>query len=360
MLLGHIKGQWQYRGRGDIPYYIDGGAGGDLYTNGPVGVDHGYWHGFRLVRVDGGRMSTDVVPIFVPGGIRVPGVGPLRRGQVQRFEALGRQPVFVNEQKVDGLELRDPAPIPRDGITFGAALVGILRPEILLLLGIGALAFAVVAFRLPRPARRLASAGAVTVVLFGTLAAASVARDGIPDATDPANLPNPTRMWTTANESVLAPVASLSEDARRNPRKQTQDGAFRARCPGNTRVIVQSGVESRARPVKVLSRPGRIQRSVRVLRTRFRPRRRRAVAVVRLNQPAELEVRIRRGRRVLRTLRRGCFTEARRLVFRWDGRLPNSRGRLVAARRSRYRVEVKVHSDRRVMTRSRTIFKGGR
>ena len=34
VFLGHIKGQFLYRGNGDIPYYIDGGAGGELYSSG--------------------------------------------------------------------------------------------------------------------------------------------------------------------------------------------------------------------------------------------------------------------------------------------------------------------------------------
>jgi hypothetical protein len=70
VFLGHIKGQFTYRGQGGVPYYVDGGAGGELYTEGPVGTDHGYWHGFRLLRVDGSRLTTDTVPIFVPDGIR--------------------------------------------------------------------------------------------------------------------------------------------------------------------------------------------------------------------------------------------------------------------------------------------------
>ena len=59
VLVGHIKGQFVYKGRGGIPYYIDGGAGGELYTDGPVGTDHGYWHGFRLLRVAAGKVTTD-------------------------------------------------------------------------------------------------------------------------------------------------------------------------------------------------------------------------------------------------------------------------------------------------------------
>jgi hypothetical protein len=357
VLLGHIKGQWLYRGRGDIPYYIDGGAGGELYSDGPVGTDHGYWHGFRLLRVTGQRVGTDTVPIFVRGGIRITGPGRLQRGEVGRFEAFGRQPVFVNEKKVDNLELRDPAPIPRPGITFGGALAWVKKPELLLLLPVGGLLVAVLLARLPRRRLRLAAAGAGAVVLAGGLSAVSAAQQSTPTATKRENLPNPARIWTSANESVLVPVPSSSEDPRRNPRKQTHDGAFRARCPGNTRVVVQSGVESRDKSLRVPSRAGRIQRSTRVLPTRIRPGRKRRVARVRLAQPAEVEVRVTRGRRLLRTLRRGCFDSGRSLSFFWDGRLRRNggKGRLVAAAPRRYRVQVRVHSDRPVFTRSRVV-----
>lgn len=90
VFVGHIKGQFLYRGSGGVPYYIDGGAGGELYTTGPVGVDHGFWHGYRLVRVDGSRITTDAVPIFVRGGITIRGPGQLAAGSLARFEAFGR------------------------------------------------------------------------------------------------------------------------------------------------------------------------------------------------------------------------------------------------------------------------------
>ncbi len=357
VFVGHIKGQWQYRGRGNIPYYIDGGAGGELYSDGPLGTDHGYWHGFRLVRIRNDQVTTDAVPIFVPGGIRVEGSGPMQRGEVQRFAAFGRQPVFVNKNKVDALELRDPAPIPRRGITFEASLGWLKRPELMLLLFVALMALGVGVARLPGRRLRLGLVAAGTLVMAAGLTAVSAAQQGVPTATKKHNLPNPARIWTSANPSVLFPVASESEDPRRNPRTQTHDGAFRARCPGHTRVVIQSGVESSSRSVRVLSRRGRIQRSVRVLKRRLRPgRRRRRVALVRLAQPAQVEVRVRRGRRVLRTLRRGCFLPGRRLSFFWDGRLRRrGRGRLVPARRGRYRIEVRVHSDRRVMSRRGTV-----
>ena len=358
VLLGHIKGQWQYRGRGGIPYYIDGGAGGDLYTNGPVGVDHGYWHGFRLMRVDGTRQSTDVVPIFVPGGIRVPDRGPMRRGQVRRFEAFGRQPIFINEQKVDALELRDPDPIPREGVTFGAALAS-LWPG-------GAAAPGDRRAGVRR--RRAAAASSAAPARRGRRGDRRPVRHARCRLGGPRRDPRrhrsrepaqPARVWTSANESVLAPVPSSTEDPRRNPRKQTQDGAFRARCPGNTRIIVQSGVESRDRPVQGAQpprpHPALGPAAAHALPARSPPRRGRSPSA-----PA----RRRRGAHTPRPpgpahAAPGLLHGGERLVFRWDGRLPNSRGRLVAARRSRYRVEVKVHSDRRVDEPQRHRPKGG-
>lgn len=124
VFLGHIKGQFLYRGRGAIPYYIDGGAGGELYTRGPVGADHGYWHGFRLIRVHGRRITTDAVPIFVRNGIRVVGPGLVPSGRTVRYEAFGKQPVFKDPAKVPALELRDPDPIPKEGSSFAAQVGG--------------------------------------------------------------------------------------------------------------------------------------------------------------------------------------------------------------------------------------------
>ena len=91
VFLAHIKGQFLYEGRGDVPYYIDGGAGGELYTDGPLGVNHGYWHGFRLIRVDGKRITTDMVPIFAPGSIAIRGPEVLARGEEADFRATGKQ-----------------------------------------------------------------------------------------------------------------------------------------------------------------------------------------------------------------------------------------------------------------------------
>ena len=43
-------------------------------------MDHGYWHGYRLIRVDGTDIVTDSVPTIVPGGIRIEGPDTLGRG----------------------------------------------------------------------------------------------------------------------------------------------------------------------------------------------------------------------------------------------------------------------------------------
>jgi hypothetical protein len=350
VFVAHIKGQFLYRGRGGVPYYIDGGAGGELYTTGPVGVDHGYWHGYRLVRAAGRRITTDSVPIFVRNGITIRGPSRLGPGRVTRFEAFGRQPVFNDPAKVPALELRDPDPVPKQS---ALSLAAILRqgaaffapPLLLLLLGL---------LRTVQRRRLALAAPALAGLALAGLAAVALAQRSEPTSTPKDALPNPARIWTTANRFVLAPVPSASEDRRRDPGTQTHDGAFRARCPGNTRIVIRSGFESRSASVRVPSRPGRIVRSLRVARGARRAGVRRRVARLRLAQPAEVMVRIRRRGRTLRTLRRGCYSSNRRLSFSWDGRL-RRHGKLRRARRGRYRVEIRVRSDRPVFRRSRLI-----
>jgi Calcineurin-like phosphoesterase len=69
VFAAHVKGQWEYSAQG-VPYYTDGGAGGEVYV-GPAedtGVDSGYWHGFRLIHVRQGEVTTDTVPVFAAAG----------------------------------------------------------------------------------------------------------------------------------------------------------------------------------------------------------------------------------------------------------------------------------------------------
>jgi hypothetical protein len=111
VFAGHIKGQWIYQAD-DIPYFIDGGAGGEVYVGSDeeVGVDYGYWHGFRIVRVDGAKIvSTDAVPVFVPGGITVTDIPAAKVGDEVTLEAFGKQPT-VDGPMVDKLQLRSPDP----------------------------------------------------------------------------------------------------------------------------------------------------------------------------------------------------------------------------------------------------------
>ena len=51
-------------------------------------------------------------------------------------------------------------------------------------------------------------------------------------------------MFTTSDPQVLAPVASKTDDPRRNARTQTTDGLFARRCPGTARIRVTSGFET--------------------------------------------------------------------------------------------------------------------
>ena len=346
VFVAHIKGQFLYRGRGDIPYYIDGGAGGELYTTGPVGTNHGYWHGFRLVRVDGSRITTDTVPIFVERGIRIEGPASVARGRSVRFEAFGRQPVFNDPAKVPALELADPDPLPKSGSALAglaSALRWIVVPGILLVL----VGWALGAIPLPPPRRRplgaAASVVAMVVLGAGTVAVAESPRT--PTSTPKESLPNPARIWTTSNPLVLAPVASSTDDPRRDPTTQTTDATFRGVCPGTVNLTIASGFEQRTKAVTVPSAPGRLLSRLRRGPASFVRGRTTRIVTVSLAQPARTFVRVRRGR-FIRTLAARCVEDGS-VTARWNGRFRNRRGRVVRAPRGRYRVEVILRSDRK-------------
>jgi hypothetical protein len=108
VFAGHIKGMWQYQA-GGVPYFTDGGAGGEVYV-GPseeTGVDYGYWHGFRVINVRGERIRTDPVPVFARSGIEITGPDEVRVGEVAKFSAQGQQPTRHGPDVK--LELRAPS-----------------------------------------------------------------------------------------------------------------------------------------------------------------------------------------------------------------------------------------------------------
>ena len=289
--------------RQGIPYYIDGGAGGELYTDGPVGTDHGYWHGFRLLRVANGKVTTDTVPIFTKDGIRLEGPATLNPNRQGQFEAFSRQPVFNDSAKVPNLELRDPDPQPpANSSGVGEFVRGggwIFVPVLLLVLGGMAMNAT-----MPRPKRRAlvlgcAAAGAAVVSVAG----ASLAQQSVPTTTPRENLPTPARIFTTSDPQVIAPLAAKGDDPRRDASTQTEDGLFAARCPGRAKVSVTSGFETTARDVLVPSKNGRIARRVRAVKAKgLRAGRRRTVARIRLSQPARVLVRVRRRGKTVRCL----------------------------------------------------------
>ena len=291
VFLAHIKGQSLYRGRGRVPYFVDGGAGGQLHTIGPVGTDHGYWHGYRLVQVSRGRLITDAVPIFVDGGITLRGAGVVRPGALERYEALGRQPVVNGPAKVEMLELRDPR---------RPASVPTTTPV----------------ESLPAPARMFTSANPL---VLGPKAPAGddVRRDPITQTKNGlfrARCPGRTRVRVTSGYETS--VKDVVVPSRRGPV---------------------------ARSVRVTTR--------RMLRMRLRPRLRHPVARLHLAQGAEVLIRVRRRGRTVLTLKHACV-RAGRLTVLWDGRL-RRRGRLI--RSGRYQIEAKVRSDRRTIRRARIL-----
>jgi hypothetical protein len=335
VFVGHIKGQFLYRGEGEVPYYIDGGAGGELYTEGPVGTDHGYWHGFRLVRVDGDRIVTDTVPIFVQDGIRIEGPDSVPRGSDIQFQAFGKQPVFNHSAKVDSLELRDPDPQPASSSLLGGSAWYYARwfvppAAIFLLLGIATGA----------TLRRRVRFVALPASLVGLVAvsAVAVAQQSEPTSTPKDALPIPARIWTSSNPNVLKPAAAAEDDPRRDPATQTDSGAFAAVCPGKAKVRVTSGWEAQRKRVVSRSAAGKLVRRIKVGRkTR-----------VKLRQPAEVEVRVKRRGRTIRTLADECVS--RKLKVRWNGR--DRKGR---KREGRFRVKVVVKSDRKPIRRQKRI-----
>lgn len=270
VFLGHIKGQWTYRARG-VPYYTDGGAGGEVYV-GPaeeVGTDYGYWHGYRLVRVTNrGRIITDTVPVLVRDGITMKGPKRVAVDERAKFRAFGEQPTKEGPE-VEALELRDP---DRS------------RPNF-------------------------------------------------------ANLPSPARIWTSGNRRVLKAIASPDDDPRRDARRQTDSGRFRAICPGTTKMHITSGWQKEGRRVSVSSRPGEILRSIRRGPRRI-GRGDTPVAITRLAQPAQVKVTVRRGGRRVRTLDRRC-ERGGKLVTTWNGQAD---GRRVTP--GRYTVVAGIRSDR--------------
>ena len=335
VFVAHIKGQFQYVAR-NVPYYIDGGAGGELYTEGPVGTDHGYWHGYRLVRVDGRNVVTDTVPIFVEGSIRTSGPDTLRRGQIATFEAFGAQPVYNDPAKVPALELRDPDPIPRGGgagaaappaLVWGAPLVAFM------LLG--------AAVARPRTRRRLAVAAVPGLAGAVAVTGIALAQRSRPTSTPRDSLPNPARIWTTSNPHVLAPIASGTDDPRRDPVSQTQDGRFKARCPGRATLRLTSGWESKGRRVVVPSASGPVVRGAARRARTLRAGRGGTVAKLTLGQPAEVEVRVTRGGTTVAKPLHRCLGKPRTYAVRWDARVGGRR-----AKRGAYRVLAIVRSDR--------------
>ncbi|HEX8648925.1 MAG TPA: hypothetical protein VF715_18665 [Thermoleophilaceae bacterium] len=341
VFVAHIKGQFQYRAQ-NVPYYIDGGAGGELYTEGPVGTDHGYWHGYRLLRVNGRDVTTDSVPIFVPGSLKVNGPSTVQRGAGAQFEGFGAQPVYNDPAKVPALELRDPDPVPPGG-SAGSAV-----PPAVLLWGGPVVAFLLLGAALSRPRGRRRLTAALVPGLAGAVAVTglAIAQRSEPTSTPKESLPNPARIWTSSNPYVLSPSPSGTEDPRRDVRTQTHDGKFVARCPGRATVRLTSGWESKGHRVVVPSQPGDHLRSLGTRARSLRAGRGATLAKLRLAQRAEVEVRVLRGSKRVATPLHRCLADGRGYSLRWDGRTGSKKAKAGA-----YRLEVLVRSERKRVVR---------
>jgi hypothetical protein len=184
---------------------------------------------------------------------------------------------------------------------------------------------------------RFVALPACLVALTG-VSAVAIAQQSEPTSTPKDDLPIPARIWTSGNPNVLRPIASADDDRRRDRATQTDSGAFAAVCPGRAKVTVTSGWEAQRKRFTSRSASGKIARRIKVGRkTR-----------VKLAQPAEVEVRVKRRGRTVATLADECVK--RSLKLRWNGR--DKKGR---ARHGRFRVKVAVKSDRKPIRRGQRI-----
>ena len=164
-------------------------------------------------------------------------------------------------------------------------------------------------------------ASLVGLAAFGAVA---IAQQSEPTSTPKENLPIPARIWTSSNPNVLSPVASKDDDPRRDKASQTDGGAFKATCPGRARIQITSGWEAQRKRVTSKSAPGKIVRRIKAGRT----------TRVKLAQPAEVEVRVKRarphdrdaGRRVRRAQAEGALERPRQQGPRAPRPLPRPGG----------------------------------
>ena len=235
-----------------MPYYIDGGAGGELYTTGPVGTDHGYWHGFRLIRVDGDRIVTDTVPIFVKDGIRIEGPTASQAATTSQFAAFGKQPVFNDPAKVEALELRDPDPQAKSSALGGSLWLHgrWLVPPLAIFLVLGIATGVTLRRRV-----RFVALPACLVALTG-VSAVAIAQQSEPTSTPKDDLPIPARIWTSDNPNVLRPIASAGRRPAPRPGDPDGLGCLRSRVPGADEGDGHLGLGSAAQALHLAERLG--------------------------------------------------------------------------------------------------------
>ena len=105
----------------DVPYFIDGGAGGELSAARPVGVDHGYWYGSGSCASTARPVTTGpVVPLIVPDGrsaMQGAARAPARGGARAACEATAAPAGREVRPRGGGRRssCRDPDPVPRSG-----------------------------------------------------------------------------------------------------------------------------------------------------------------------------------------------------------------------------------------------------
>lgn len=194
VLLGHILGNFQYA-VGDVPYFIDGGAGGSPYTREETGTDSGYFYAYRLLRLfpeDGGwSFRTYVVPLVDHIELDAPAIATV--GEQLSLAATAVQPY-------------DPTLPPR----FPLMPDGAIR----------------LALRAPSPS-----------VLDG---------DAVPSVA---------YMWSTSDHDVLRPIPDPSmdpsDDPAFDPATMTTSGRFEAVGQGQATITITTGTHAQTVTITV-------------------------------------------------------------------------------------------------------------
>ncbi len=293
-------------GAGDIPYFIDGGAGVSSTPPVPSAPTMATGMDSACSQVKGASFATDAVPIFVKDGIEIAGPTTVRRGRRRHSRHSAINPSSTIRPRCRCSSCVTPIRFLARGRPQLARWLRDAGPgcsvcALALMLMISryaaagprrtspARAHSDRVRRLARLRRRLGRAAERADLDAGRGAAES--RKDL----DELEAPSPGASGVRHRRSAASTLAS-----------QTADGGFRGACPGRSKLTITSGFESTSKAILVPSAPGRIVRSIRGGRERVGIGRRTRVAAVALAQRARVVAVVRRNGHRVRRLESSC------------------------------------------------------